>query len=91
MASYLLTLPVRDGRDVVRIMDATDTSLTGYAQQEYSERAKKAGFNGYLIKPVDPDHLARFVATLSPKDHLLPQGDGMPQELTPKISNRGWL
>jgi hypothetical protein len=25
MASYLLTFPVRDGRDVVRIMDATDT------------------------------------------------------------------
>jgi hypothetical protein len=25
MASYLLTFPVHDGRDVVRIMDATDS------------------------------------------------------------------
>jgi PAS domain S-box-containing protein len=83
VAKGIRSLPA--GHEIVLI------ALTGYAQQEYHERAKKAGFNGYLIKPVDPHHLARFVATLSPKDHLLPQGDGMQQEQTRKISDRGWL
>lgn len=83
VAKGIRSLPA--GHEIVLI------ALTGYAQQEYHERAKKAGFNGYLIKPVDPHHLARFVATLSPKDHLLPQGDGIQQEQTRKISDRGWL
>jgi CheY-like chemotaxis protein len=93
-----LGLPGVDGFEVAKRIRSLPAghkivliALTGYAQQEYRERAKKSGFNGYLIKPVDPDHLARFVATLSPKGHLLPQGDGMQQEQTREILDRGWL
>jgi CheY-like chemotaxis protein len=40
-------------------------ALTGYSRQEDRRRAGEAGFDAYLVKPVDPAELAR-VLTGSP-------------------------
>jgi CheY-like chemotaxis protein len=37
-------------------------ALSGYGRQRDRERAKAAGFNGYLTKPVDFDELQRALA-----------------------------
>ncbi|HEU5182818.1 MAG TPA: ATP-binding protein [Candidatus Polarisedimenticolia bacterium] len=38
---------------------------TGWGQEEDRRRTEEAGFDGHLIKPVDPDVLLKLVATLS--------------------------
>jgi signal transduction histidine kinase/CheY-like chemotaxis protein len=62
-------LPGLDGNEVARrIRAAVDTkhmaliAMTGYGQPEDRRRALQAGFNSYLVKPVDPAHLARLLA-----------------------------
>ena len=43
---------------------------TGWGQEEDRRRTKEAGFDGHLIKPVDPDVLLKLVASLSaPTEH----------------------
>lgn len=44
------------GRDVVLI------ALTGYGQPDDRERTRRAGFDAHVVKPVDPDTLARLLA-----------------------------
>ena len=44
------------GRDVVLI------ALTGYGQPDDRERTRHAGFDAHVVKPVDPDTLARLLA-----------------------------
>ena len=39
-------------------------ALTGYGDHEARDRSTEAGFDAHLVKPVDPDRLARLVATL---------------------------
>jgi two-component system, sensor histidine kinase len=39
-------------------------ALTGYGEAEHRQRAAEAGFDAHLVKPVDPDDLARLLATL---------------------------
>ena len=39
-------------------------ALTGYANHEARDRSTEAGFDAHLVKPVDPDRLARLIATL---------------------------
>ena len=34
-------------------------AVTGYASEEYKERALKAGFDGHLVKPVNPEVLVK--------------------------------
>ncbi|HTY56830.1 MAG TPA: MASE1 domain-containing protein [Candidatus Binataceae bacterium] len=41
---------------------ATLIALTGYGQNEYRARAERAGFHGYLVKPVDTDALEKLIA-----------------------------
>ncbi len=36
-------------------------ALTGYGQREYRADGARAGFHGYLVKPVDPDELIRII------------------------------
>ncbi|MGQ0751645.1 MAG: response regulator [Betaproteobacteria bacterium] len=57
-------LPVIDGyqlaRELRRRADGADVvliALTGYGQQHDRESARKAGFDHYFVKPVDPDRL----------------------------------
>jgi CheY-like chemotaxis protein/anti-sigma regulatory factor (Ser/Thr protein kinase) len=59
-------LPGLDGNEVAqRIRAALDgdrmalVAMTGYGQPEDRRRALQAGFDAYLVKPVDPDDLAR--------------------------------
>jgi len=44
------------GRNVVLI------ALTGYGQPDDRERTRHAGFDAHVVKPVDPDTLARLLA-----------------------------
>jgi CheY-like chemotaxis protein len=37
-------------------------ALTGYGQQGDRQRGKDAGFDGHMLKPVDPHALARMIA-----------------------------
>ncbi len=62
-------LPVMDGYEVARRLrrlpqtqDAVLIALTGYGQQADRQMAVDAGFDLHLVKPVDPDALARLVA-----------------------------
>jgi signal transduction histidine kinase len=64
-------LPGLDGNEVARRIRAvfgTDhmslIAMTGYGQPEDRRRALQAGFDSYLVKPVDPAHLARLLSDL---------------------------
>jgi len=64
-----LGLPGLDGYEVAaRIRSASScsttrlTALTGYAQGEYRTRAQIAGFQDYLVKPVDAGMLEKVIA-----------------------------
>jgi CheY-like chemotaxis protein len=39
-------------------------ALTGYSQEQDRERARAAGFDGHLVKPVDPALLLRMVSEM---------------------------
>lgn len=61
-------LPGMDGYDVARVMrglpgfDGTRLfALTGYGREEDLERAREAGFDRHLIKPIDPTTLQRVL------------------------------
>ncbi|HEX6899438.1 MAG TPA: ATP-binding protein [Thermoanaerobaculia bacterium] len=61
-------LPGMDGNEVARqiraILDADEISLiamTGYGQPEDRRRALQAGFDRYLVKPVDPAVLSQLL------------------------------
>lgn len=64
-----LRMPGLDGCEVARRVRATDLgtrlqliALTGHAQAEERSRAEQAGFDQVLLKPTDPDELARLLA-----------------------------
>jgi CheY-like chemotaxis protein len=50
-----------EGRDLVLI------ALTGYGRPDDARRAREAGFDAHLVKPVDVDELGRLLAELGPK------------------------
>ena len=71
MALVDIGLPGLDGNEVAqRIRAALDgdamalIAMTGYGQPEDRRRALQAGFDAYLVKPVDPDELARTLQEL---------------------------
>ena len=41
-------------------------AMTGYGQPEDRRRALQAGFDSYLVKPVDPAQLGRLLAAVRP-------------------------
>jgi CheY-like chemotaxis protein len=62
-------LPGCDGYEVARRVRAAEdgahirlVALTGYGQRDARERAAAAGFDGYLVKPIEPDALAEILA-----------------------------
>lgn len=57
-----IRLPYEDGyealrklREAERLKDIPVVAVTAYASDEQMERAKSAGFDGFLGKPLDPD------------------------------------
>jgi CheY-like chemotaxis protein len=67
-------LPGVDGYEVARRMRLLPgpppvmIALTGYSEPEDRQRAKDAGFDAHLVKPVDPDDLSRLLARLETRD-----------------------
>jgi two-component system, sensor histidine kinase len=67
-------LPGFDGYEVARRMRALPEpppvmiALTGYSEPEDRQRAKEAGFDAHLVKPVDPEDLSRLLARLETRD-----------------------
>lgn len=64
-------LPVMDGYEVARrlrtqipIEQMRIVALSGYGQQADRERAAEAGFDDYLVKPVEPTVLSQFLRSL---------------------------
>jgi len=61
-------LPEVDGYEVARRLRAIATpcpyliALTGYGQPDDVRRARDAGFDAHLLKPVDPDALATVLS-----------------------------
>jgi CheY-like chemotaxis protein len=63
-------LPGLDGYAVARYLRASAgakrtrlVALTGYGAPKDALRAREAGFEAHLVKPVDPDRLAQILAT----------------------------
>ena len=61
-------LPVLDGNEVARRVRAALNgssprliAMTGYGQPEDRARALEAGFDSYMVKPVDPETLTRLL------------------------------
>ena len=66
-------LPGLDGNEVARRLRAvlgrdqmSLIAMTGYGQPEDRRRALQAGFDRYLVKPVDPSILSRLLSELRP-------------------------
>jgi len=73
-------LPGLDGNEVARRIRANLNghspcliAMTGYGQPEDRGRAMEAGFNTYLVKPVDPETLSRLLAEVCQHGHPLSQ------------------
>jgi CheY-like chemotaxis protein len=65
-------LPVLDGYEVARRLrrrtggsDAVLVALTGYGQESDRHKAREAGFDHHLTKPVEPEALQDLLASLS--------------------------
>ena len=74
-------LPGLDGNEVARrIRSALGSdkisliAMTGYGQPEDHRRALQAGFDRYLVKPVDPGFLAQLLAEMSHRGEV-PSGE----------------
>ena len=65
-------LPEVDGYEVARRLRTLAPSrpyliaLTGYGQPDDVKRARDAGFDAHLLKPVDPDALAKVLNAVPP-------------------------
>ena len=63
-------LPEVDGYEVARRLHALGPArpyliaLTGYGQPEDVRRAREAGFDTHLLKPVDPDALTKVLSAV---------------------------
>ena len=65
-------LPGIDGYEVARQVRASAEgrkmimlALTGYGRPEDRQKARDAGFDAHLVKPVDPDELLRTLALVN--------------------------
>jgi CheY-like chemotaxis protein/anti-sigma regulatory factor (Ser/Thr protein kinase) len=66
-----IRLPGLDGYEVARRLKSQGhprrlIALTGYGQPDDVKRAREAGFDAHLLKPVDPDALARALSAVPP-------------------------
>ena len=58
VTGYELARRLREEPD---LQEATLVALTGWGQEEDKQRARAAGFNHHLTKPVDPERLAALI------------------------------
>ena len=70
-----VSMPGRDGYELIRVVRSTTgpedlpaAALTAYARPEDAARAKEAGFQMHLSKPVEPYELVKVVARLAGRD-----------------------
>lgn len=66
-----IAIPVIDGWEATRILKADQTTLgipivalTAHAFESDREKAAEAGCDGYLVKPIEPRHVAEEVRRL---------------------------
>lgn len=78
-----LSLPDRSGLDLMREMrqlrsEVRGIALTGMDASEYQAACHEAGFNSYLMKPLDLSRLLNEIATVSaaPATSRSPSADG---------------
>jgi len=58
VAQQIRALPA--GAEIVLV------ALTGYSQPDARRRAEEAGFDRHIVKPVDPDVLAKMLQEMNP-------------------------
>jgi CheY-like chemotaxis protein len=87
-----LTLPGLDGFDVakqLRALTATSAcrliAMTGWTADEYVDRARAAGFDEHLVKPISVDALLH---ALSPILATSPSASPWPREQRPSRADR---
>jgi CheY-like chemotaxis protein len=68
-----LGMPGMDGYEVARRLGRQSpaecpvlVALTGWGQEEDRRRSGEAGFQEHLVKPVEPDALARVMSRIAP-------------------------
>lgn len=66
-----IRLPYEDGYQALRKLRETDrfgsipiVAVTAYSNEEQLNRARLAGFNGFLGKPLDPDRFPEQIRTV---------------------------
>jgi signal transduction histidine kinase/ActR/RegA family two-component response regulator len=74
-------LPGMDGYQLARALRAdglqsTLVAVTGYGEPRDRERGRHAGFQHYLVKPADPEELARLLTNAVHAQHPLPSPAG---------------
>ena len=70
-----IAMPVEDGYTLVESLRASGVrtpavALTAFARREDAERAKAAGFQVHMPKPVDPGRLVSVIASLAHEQHV---------------------
>ena len=73
-----VSMPGRDGYELIRAVRATTgpdalpaAALTAYSGPEDAARAKEAGFQMHIPKPVEPEQLVKVVARLAGREAAL--------------------
>jgi CheY-like chemotaxis protein len=73
-----VSMPGRDGYELIRAVRSTTSpedlpaaALTAYSRPEDAARAREAGFQMHLSKPVEPDELVKVVARLAGREAAL--------------------
>jgi CheY-like chemotaxis protein len=69
-----IELPIMDGYELGKRLREQEPrcvliALTGYSHEHNRSRSQDAGFEHYLVKPVDTDRLLRIVGEAPPTDH----------------------
>jgi CheY-like chemotaxis protein len=81
-----VSMPGRDGYELIRVVRSTTgpedlpaAALTAYSRPEDAARAREAGFQMHLSKPVEPYELVKVVARLAGRDLVTgaPASDGV--------------
>jgi CheY-like chemotaxis protein len=74
-------MPKLDGYEVCRRLRTQPwgaeifvIALTGWGQEDDRRKSAAAGFDGHLVKPIEPDRLAELLAALPAKRDAPPGG-----------------
>jgi two-component system CheB/CheR fusion protein len=63
MSGYEVAARLRERPEMA---GAVLVAMTGYGQPEDRRRSEEAGFDGHLVKPVDPDALGALLSSVGP-------------------------